>query len=67
MDMTLNAEGGSLKASIEGQFTDILFEPSAPGVYFNTLRHFELRFASDGKSMTFVTWGSETAGTRTVK
>lgn len=64
MDMTLKAEGSTLKASIAGQFADMLFQPSAPGVYFNTLRPFELRFAADGKSMTLVTWGSETAGIR---
>lgn len=64
MDMTLKAENGALKASIAGQFTDMLFQPSAPGVYFNTLRPFELRFAPDGKAMAFVTWGSETAGSR---
>lgn len=64
MDMTLKAEGSALKASIAGQFADMLFQPSGPGVYFNTLRPFELRFAADGKTMTFVTWGSETAGAR---
>ena len=64
MDMTLKAEGGLLKASISDQFSDMLFEPSASGVYFNTLRPFELRFTPDGKTMTFITWGSETLGTR---
>lgn len=64
MDMTLREEGGGLKASIAGQFSDMVFMPSAPGVYFNTLRPFELHFAPDGKSMAFKSWDGETAGTR---
>lgn len=64
MDMTLKAEGGGLKASIAGQFEGMVFMPSGPGVYFNSLRPFELRFAPDGKSMTFRSWGSETPGAR---
>lgn len=64
MDMTLKADGGGLKASIAGQFTDMVFMPSATGTYFNTLRPFELRFAPDGKAMVFVSWGNETPGAR---
>lgn len=67
MDMKLKAEGGTLKASVADQFTDMLFQPSAPGVYFNTLRPFELRFSPDGKTMTFVSWGTQTTGTRIAK
>jgi ketosteroid isomerase-like protein len=64
MDLTLSADAGALKASIAGQFDDMLFQPSARGIFFNTLRPFELRFAPDGTTMTFVSWGIETTGTR---
>jgi ketosteroid isomerase-like protein len=64
MDLTLKADAGALKASIAGQFDDMLFQPSAPGIFFNTLRPFELRFAPNGTTMTFVSWGIETTATR---
>jgi ketosteroid isomerase-like protein len=64
MDMVLKADETGLKASIAGQFDDMLFRPSASGRYFNSDRPFELRFSPDGRTLTFVSWGSETAGRR---
>ncbi len=67
MAMTLVAEGDTLKASIPGQFTDMIFLPESPGVFFNTLRPFELHFAKNGKSLKMITWGETTPGTRITK
>ena len=67
MTMVLVAEGDTLKASIAGQFTDMIFLPESPGVFFNTLRPFALHFATDGKSLNLITWSETTAGTRAAK
>ena len=64
LTMTLRADGDTLKASIAGQFTDMLLEPDSTGAFFNRVRPFELRFDPDGRTLRLLTWGEETVGTR---
>jgi hypothetical protein len=62
----LEAASGHLLASIEGQFEGMVFRPESETRFFATERPFELVLSEDACSLTLVTFGAETAGTRIV-
>lgn len=66
LTLVLEAGEGRLLATIEGQFEDMEFFPESENRFFATTRPFELVIAEDGRSLTLVTFGAETAGVRVV-
>jgi ketosteroid isomerase-like protein len=52
---------GTLSSDTEARFT---FVPHAPGQFHALERDFQLKFAPDGRTLTLVTWGTPTRGTR---
>lgn len=66
LTLKLEAAGGRLLASIDGQFEGMEFFPESETDFFATERPFELRIAEDACSLVLVTFGAETAGKRIV-
>jgi ketosteroid isomerase-like protein len=66
LTLRLRADGGRLLASIDGQFTDMVFQPESDTRFFTTERPFEIVMAEDACSLVMVTFGAETVGKRIV-
>ncbi len=62
--LVLTAEGDELRAALPGQFEAMRFQPESASTFFSTEPPWELRFGADGRTLTLVTWGEETAGVR---
>jgi ketosteroid isomerase-like protein len=64
MVLGLTAESGKLIGKLEGHDLQLTFVPASPTHFFALERPFELRFTSDGKALTLMTWGIPTAAHR---
>ncbi|HMP64638.1 MAG TPA: nuclear transport factor 2 family protein [Pyrinomonadaceae bacterium] len=67
MELVLVHESDKLIGTITGQEVKFTFRPASAVHFIAAERPFELRFAPDGRSLQFVTWGTPTTATRVVE